>query len=51
MLAHRYFDCNYCKLEVPWDKWFGSFHDGTEESHEDFKARRRALIEKGANSG
>ncbi len=43
-MHHRYFDCNYGNLEMPWDKWFGSFHDGTEESHDAFKQRRRALL-------
>lgn len=42
-MHHRYFECNYGNLEVPWDKWFGSFHDGTEEAHERMKARRRQL--------
>lgn len=46
-MHHRYFDCNYGNLEVPWDKWFGSFHDGTEESHEAFKQRRMMLAKKG----
>ena len=50
-LHHRYFDCNYGNLEVPWDKLFGSFHDGTEDSHEAFKARRRELISRGAQTG
>ncbi|MEM7169939.1 MAG: sterol desaturase family protein [Pseudomonadota bacterium] len=30
-LHHRYFECNYGTAEMPWDKWFGSFHDGTPE--------------------
>lgn len=30
-LHHRYFDCNYGTAEMPWDKWFGSFHTGTDE--------------------
>ncbi len=42
-MHHRYFECNYGNLEVPWDKWFGSFHDGTETAHEQMKARRRRL--------
>ncbi len=29
-LHHRYFEVNYGNLDVPWDKLFGSFHDGTE---------------------
>ena len=40
-MHHRYFECNYGNLEVPWDKWFGSFHDGTEEAHERLKERKR----------
>ena len=40
-LHHRYFTCNYGGLEVPWDHWTGSFHDGTAESHEAFLARRK----------
>ncbi len=42
-MHHRYFECNYGNLEMPWDKWFGSFHDGTEEAHERMKKRRRGL--------
>ncbi len=40
-LHHRYFSCNYGGLEIPWDQWTGSFHDGTDESHQKFLARRR----------
>lgn len=40
-MHHRYFECNYGNLEMPWDVWFGSFHDGTADSHEKMKARRR----------
>lgn len=42
-MHHRYFECNYGNLEVPWDKWFGSFHDGSEASHEQMKERRKKL--------
>ncbi|MEM9604153.1 MAG: sterol desaturase family protein [Pseudomonadota bacterium] len=42
-MHHRYFECNYGNLEVPWDKAFGSFHDGTDASHERFLERRRAV--------
>ncbi|MGI9483618.1 MAG: sterol desaturase family protein [Hyphomicrobiales bacterium] len=42
-MHHRYFECNYGNLEMPWDNWFGSFHDGTDASHKDFKERRRRL--------
>ena len=44
-MHHRYFECNYGNLEVPWDKVFGSFHDGTNQSHEAFKERRKQLMD------
>ena len=31
-LHHRYFECNYGTVEMPWDKWFGSFHDGSADA-------------------
>lgn len=40
-MHHRYFEVNYGNLEMPWDKWFGSFHDGTPEAHERLKGRRQ----------
>jgi len=33
-LHHRYFECNYGTAEMPWDQWFGSYHDGTQEARE-----------------
>lgn len=40
-LHHRYFECNYGgDGTVPMDKWFGSWHDGTPESHEVMRVRR-----------
>ena len=42
-MHHRYFECNYGGLEIPFDKWFGSFHDGTIESNERFLERRRKM--------
>jgi sterol desaturase/sphingolipid hydroxylase (fatty acid hydroxylase superfamily) len=41
-MHHRYFECNYGNLEVPWDKVFGSFHDGTDKSHELFLTKQRS---------
>jgi len=38
----RFFEVNYGTLEVPWDKLFGSFHDGTDEGHAQMKARLAA---------
>ena len=43
-MHHRYFECNYGNLEVPWDKWFGSFHDGTEKAHAAMKERRKRIM-------
>jgi len=40
-MHHRYFECNYGTLEVPWDRVFGSYHDGTTQSHQQFQERRR----------
>ena len=42
-MHHRYFECNYGNLEVPWDKWFGSFHDGSQDAHQRMKERRRRI--------
>ena len=39
-MHHRYFEVNYGNLEMPWDKWFGSFHDGTPAAHARLKDRR-----------
>jgi len=44
-LHHRYFDCNYGSAETPWDKVFGSFHDGTDAGNEIIKERRRRMFE------
>lgn len=38
-LHHRYFECNYGTVEMPWDRWFGTFHDGSAEA----TARTRAF--------
>ena len=44
-MHHRYFECNYGSLKNPWDKRFGSFHDGTVEANERMQARRRKMLE------
>ena len=28
-LHHRYFNCNFGNPEIPFDKWFGSYNDGS----------------------
>lgn len=40
-IHHRYFECNYGNLDVPWDILFGSWHDGTAEGKEAMKTRLR----------
>ena len=42
-LHHRYYECNYGNQEMPWDRWFGTFHDGTDASTEDTRARKKAM--------
>ena len=39
-LHHKFFDCNYGTWETPWDSWFGTFHDGTQEGNDLIKERR-----------
>jgi sterol desaturase/sphingolipid hydroxylase (fatty acid hydroxylase superfamily) len=43
-MHHRYFECNYGSLEIPWDKFFGSFHDGTVEADKRMKERRIRMM-------
>jgi len=45
-LHHRYYECNYGNQEMPWDRWFGTFHDGSKKGAEDTKARRCAMYQK-----
>ena len=45
-MHHRYFECNYGSLEMPWDMWFGSFHDGTVKADERIKERRKRMTGK-----
>ena len=42
-LHHRYFECNYGEPEVPCDKWFGTFHDGTEEATSETRTRTKRM--------
>ncbi|MFK7835973.1 MAG: sterol desaturase family protein [Sulfitobacter sp.] len=43
-LHHRYFECNYGSEEIPLDRWFGSFHDGTPEATTRIRARKKRLF-------
>ncbi len=42
-MHHRYFECNYGSLEMPWDKLFVSFNDGTQSAYEKIKNRRKRM--------
>ncbi|MGI9390110.1 MAG: sterol desaturase family protein [Boseongicola sp.] len=42
-MHHRYFECNYGSLEAPWDKYFGSFHDGTADADARIRERRKRM--------
>ena len=42
-LHHRYYECNYGNQEMPWDRWFGTFHDGSEESTLETRARKKRM--------
>ena len=48
-LHHRYFECNYGTNTVPLDRWFGSLHDGSPESFERMRKKRKLPAE--ANAG
>ena len=45
-LHHRYYECNYGNQEMPWDRWFGTFHDGTEAATTDTRARKKRMYAK-----
>ena len=38
-LHHRYFECNYGSVDFPLDRWFGTFHDGSQEARISLKNR------------
>ena len=42
-LHHRYFECNYGTVEMPWDKWFGTFHDGSDKGTLETRARKKQM--------
>ena len=42
---HKYFECNYGGSLLPLDKWFGTFHDGTEEATLQLREQMRAQRE------
>jgi len=42
-LHHRYFECNYGNPSVPWDRFFGSFFDGSKESKKLMQTRLKTM--------
>ncbi|MGB7184320.1 MAG: sterol desaturase family protein [Burkholderiaceae bacterium] len=42
-LHHKYFECNYGNVDVPWDRWFGSVHDGSDAGTTLVQERRRRM--------
>ena len=42
-LHHRYFECNYGNQEMPWDRWFGTFHDGSDAATIETRARKKKM--------
>ena len=41
-LHHRFFECNYGTIDVPWDRWFGSFH-GSDEATARVREQRKRM--------
>ena len=42
-LHHKYFEVNYGNLTLPFDHWFGTYHDGSKEHHEKMMLRLNKL--------
>ena len=42
-LLDRYFECNYGTPEMPWDKCFSTYHNGTEEDTRSTPARKKIM--------
>jgi sterol desaturase/sphingolipid hydroxylase (fatty acid hydroxylase superfamily) len=46
-LHHRYFECNYGTSEIPFDRWFGTFHNGSAQATRETKAHKKRMYAKG----
>ena len=44
-LHHRYYECNYGNQEMPWDRWFGTFNDGTDEATRLTRERKKKMYQ------
>ena len=42
-LHHRYYECNYGNQEMPWDRWFGTFHDGSDDGTQATRKRKKTM--------
>ena len=42
-LHHRYFECNYGTSEVPFDRWFGTYHNGKSEGTKEARTRKKDM--------
>ncbi|MEO1043772.1 MAG: sterol desaturase family protein, partial [Pseudomonadota bacterium] len=49
-LHHKYFEVNYGDGLVPFDKLFGTYHDGSEEADAQMRARLKKLRAEAAPS-
>jgi len=45
-LHHRYYECNYGNQEMPWDRWFGTFHDGSDDATQATRTRKKTMQRK-----
>ncbi|QRM55863.1 sterol desaturase family protein [Sinorhizobium sp. BG8] len=45
-LHHKYFEVNYADGLIPFDQWFGTWHDGTKAGEEAMNARWRKKMER-----
>ncbi len=43
-LHHRYFECNYGAPDTPFDHWFDTWHEGTEEATVAMKERLKQAV-------
>lgn len=43
-LHHRFFECNYGSEEIPIDRWFHSFHDGTNAANKRIRERKKLIF-------
>lgn len=45
-LHHKFFEVNYADGLIPFDKWFGTWHDGTKEGQATMDARWQKKVER-----